>query len=305
MSKSGYRKRIRYFIKDRTPLSVLNVTGPLRMERDPLGYLLWRTRLGGPPILKRPIFIVGCPRGGTTVFVDLFSRHPHVANWSEAALVFDPRRYYDPRADHERDERIATIKESNRLHAHFEYFRVRHGKQRFVNKHPRNSVRIRYLKRIFPDAFFVHVIRDGRAVVNSIINKINREAIRRKIPFGNFCKPPGWRRYRDRPLLEQAAIQWSEITRNIGESAGACGADLLELSYEELCRDTRGVLARAFKHAELDAGNGILQLLPKTMESKNNKYRTTLTNEEIATITRIQEEMLVKYGYTLEQCFHE
>ncbi len=37
------------------------------------------------------------------------------------------------------------------------------NKPRFVNKCPGNSVRIEFLQEIFPDAIFIHIIRDGRA----------------------------------------------------------------------------------------------------------------------------------------------
>lgn len=41
---------------------------------------------------------------------------------------------------------------------------------RFVSKNTRNSRRMRYLHKIFPDALFIHVIRDGRAVANSLLH---------------------------------------------------------------------------------------------------------------------------------------
>jgi omega-hydroxy-beta-dihydromenaquinone-9 sulfotransferase len=43
------------------------------------------------------------------------------------------------------------------------------GRSRFINKNPDNSVRIRYLNRLFPDAYFIHIVRDGRAVCHSLL----------------------------------------------------------------------------------------------------------------------------------------
>jgi hypothetical protein len=50
-----------------------------------------------------------------------------------------------------------------RQHLHWQ------GKSRFVQKHT-GFPRTRYLRRIFPDAKFVHILRDGRAVANSLMN---------------------------------------------------------------------------------------------------------------------------------------
>ena len=40
-----------------------------------------------------------------------------------------------------------------------------------MNKNLQNSFRVRLLNLIFPDAKFIHIIRDGRAVAFSILNK--------------------------------------------------------------------------------------------------------------------------------------
>jgi hypothetical protein len=42
--------------------------------------------------------------------------------------------------------------------------------KRFLNKNTRNTRRILYLNAIFDDALFIHLVRDGRAVANSLLN---------------------------------------------------------------------------------------------------------------------------------------
>ena len=43
------------------------------------------------------------------------------------------------------------------------------GKQRWADKTPKNMLQLPYLQRLFPNARFVHVLRDGRAVALSTI----------------------------------------------------------------------------------------------------------------------------------------
>ena len=44
-------------------------------------------------------------------------------------------------------------------------------KKRFLNKNTRNSRRIRYLNSIFRNSKFIHIIRDSRAVIASLVNR--------------------------------------------------------------------------------------------------------------------------------------
>ncbi len=55
---------------------------------------------GGRWRLRRPVFMIGCPRSGTGVAMRMFASHPRVANLSEAGSLWDPRHYNDGDADH-------------------------------------------------------------------------------------------------------------------------------------------------------------------------------------------------------------
>ncbi len=195
--------------------------------------------------LDRPIFIVGCSRSGTTLFVDIFARHAELANWTEGAQLFE-LDYYNPQLDHLRDETDASLFHRRRLAVQIGLFTRLSGKRRFVNKHPQNSLRIRFLRRIFPNALFIHVIRDGRAVVRSSQAQIRRDRFRQRIPFGNFPKPPQWRAYRDLPEAAQFAHQWVDVIDYIRGcfTPDDAGRSYFELRYEDFCADPRHCLER-------------------------------------------------------------
>jgi hypothetical protein len=247
--------------------------------------------------VDRPIFIVGCSRSGTTVFVDMFADHPEIANWSEAAQLFE-LRFCDPEIDHVKTEAHATAFTARRLQVMIGLFTRLRKRQRFLNKHPENSLRIRLLKKIFPDARFIHLIRDGRAVVFSNYAQTLRDPHRMLFPFGWFPKPPGWRNHRDLPWLDQFAHQWVGVVENIRE----CLADVVperdrvEIRYEDFCDAPRETLRRLDEFCGFD--NDLRQTaVTGKLEASNGKWRTDIPPEDMARIAPIISPLLAELGY--------
>ena len=258
--------------------------------------LAWRAFHPGAR-LAAPIFLVGAPRSGTTLAVDLFATHPDVANWSEAGRLWDPIDYHNGEADHYFPAERATPAQIARLHRWCEWYRRSHGKARFVNKHPRNSVRIGYLRRVFPDARFIHVVRDGRAVVSSIVTQIRSRAQRERQPMGGFCRPPGWRALlRDDPV-EQAALQWQAIVRHVRGEAATLGSDYCEVRYEDLCARPREAYRGLFGFAGLAAGAPQLAGVPDRPLERSDAWRKQLGAREIDTVEKTAGDLLAELGY--------
>lgn len=114
------------------------------------------------------------------------------------------------------------------------------GKNRLVTKLT-GPGRIAYLKSIFPDAKFIHVIRDGRAVVNSLMRiDFWRDKGGYEAPFWNN----GLSSESLQPWLDQshpailAAVQWANIIRSIRQEADAIPEeDYIEIKYEDFVTD--------------------------------------------------------------------
>ncbi len=267
---------------------------------EEVAFAAWRPLFGGQR-LERPIFMIGCPRSGTSVAVSLLAQHPDLVDFSEAGEVWDPSRYADPAADHVWTAADVTPEEAARLHDRFEFARRwrsighRMGKTRLLNKHPRNSVRIEFLSAMFPDACFVHVIRDGRAVVHSMLQMIEREPERKGVPMGAFCKPPHWRLFLRDDAVEQAALQWREIVACVLAHRETLGERYYQFHYANLCADVRGVLGGVYAFAGLAGGSE--QRLPERLEVRDYKWREALTAEQIDTINHVQAPLLRELGY--------
>jgi LPS sulfotransferase NodH len=258
--------------------------------------LAWRA-LHPDAKLAAPVFLVGAPRSGTTLAVDLLATHPDVANWSEAGRLWDPIDYHNDEADHYFAAERATPAQIARLHRWCEWYRQSHGKARFVNKHPRNSVRIDYLRRVFPDARFIHVVRDGRAVVSSIVTQIRSRARREQQPMGGFCRPPGWRALLRDDLVEQTALQWQAIVRYLRERSAALGPDYCEVRYEELCARPREVYRGLFEFAGLAAGEAQLAGVSDRRLERSDGWRERLSAREIDTVEKTAGDLLTELGY--------
>lgn len=262
------------------------------------GFHAWRFALGRGRRLERPIFMIGSARSGTTVSVRLFARHPDVSNLSEAPEIWDPWHYQDREADHYWSTERVTAKDARRLHARFAYHRWYEGKERFINKYPRSSLRIDYIRTVFPDAVFVHVIRDGRAVAASMLQRMRRQLRFQGVPMP-FEHPPSWRELMRENKLEQVALQWRAIVGHILERRSSLEAHYCEYKYESLCEDPRGVLGEVFRFAGLRVDDEVLELLPARLESQNYKWRQEFTAEQIEMVNRIQGPLLVELGYPL------
>lgn len=238
--------------------------------------------------LDRPIFALGCSRSGTTVFIELFRGHTDLCDWSEGAQIFEPR-YYDAEIDHVRSAADATPEIAFRIRFLLGLKARLLRRSRVVNKHPENALRLPFLAAIFPDAVFIHIVRDGLSAVESNLTRSRIDPYRRTWPFGQFPKPPAWRSYLDFPPVEQFAHQWADIvTRIRADAARLPGtAGYIEIAYEDLCDDPRGVIAAIDRQAGLDPARRPAGAIPERLRNGNGRWRDSLSPDDIAAIRRI------------------
>jgi len=248
--------------------------------------------------LDRPIFVVGCSRSGTDLFVNLFGMHEDLANWSEAGQIFDVD-YYNPEIDHYKDRSHVKESDCRRIRIMLGLFTRLRGKRRFVNKHPQNSLRIAYLKAIFPDALFIHVVRDGRAVLHSHYKKLRTEAFRRSYPLGNFPKPIQWREYRSLRPVAQYACQWRDIVEYVSRLGNTVLSpnEYAEVMYEEFCHDVHAALRKLDDFCGLDASRRNHMRIPQNLPSQNYKWRLDFDEEQTREIESLIGGCLEERGY--------
>jgi len=236
--------------------------------------------------IEKPIFIVGVPRSGTTLLYALLGQHPDLGWFSNRTSkkffnenylrsiylrrrIFGLRKIPHPvdtftlrffstiesptenwplwdmafNGDWDckiSDKNLEVIK--NEI---FETLRKK-KKKRFLSKSPRNSIKIPLINKAFPNSKFIHIIRDGRAVVNSMMNKAKEN------PSGYFGIP--LRSYEEKEMtqIEKHSIQWKQVIEEIRKaSKNLMKNQFLEIKYEELVTNTEDCLNKITSFCEL------------------------------------------------------
>jgi hypothetical protein len=248
--------------------------------------------------LDRPVFVIGCSRSGTTAFIDYYKLHRDLCNWSEAAQIME-LNYYDAGIDHVKDEDDINSFDAFRIRFFFGLKTRLTGKTKFINKHPENSLRIRYIKEIFPDALFIHIIRDGRATVESNFSRSKVDLFRSYYPFGDFVKPPKWKSYANLDPIEQYAHQWFDVVDYVRHTAREFLTDdeYIEVRYEDFCEKPNGLFNQLDEFCGLDPQRRFIDKIPSGFINHNDKWRTNLNEEKVKTINSIIAPLNQELGY--------
>lgn len=265
--------------------------------------------------VSSPIFIVGSGRSGTTLVYELMCQHPdlgwfsnYVERWPKlpqlglvsrhARLSRLPRigrymprpvegyRLWDSCASRQRpnagplDDRDVHPEERECINATIARIMRYQGKHRFVNKNTRNSVRVPFLMELFGDPFFIHVVRDPRAAVASML----------RVPFWPnlpvWCEggitPLEWRASgRDETVL--AAKLWcDEVGRVLADRARIPEGRYLEIRYEDLVREPRRHVPTIFEFCGMTLTPRMLDRMSRIpCDDRNAKFRSQLNQTQI------------------------
>jgi hypothetical protein len=207
--------------------------------------------------------------------------------------------YYDAGIDHVKDEGDINSFDTFRIRFFFGLKARLTGKTKFINKHPENSLRIRYIKEIFPDALFIHIVRDGRATVESNYSRSKVDLFRSYYPFGDFVKPPKWKSYAHLDPIEQYAYQWLDVVSSIRQTARECltDDDYIKVRYEDFCDRPHELFEQLDEFCGLDPKRRSIDKIPAAFINHNDKWRARLNNEKVKAIGAIIAPLNQELGY--------
>ncbi len=196
-----------------------------------------------------PFFVVGAPRSGNTLLRILLDRHPGVALPPESHFItrlFARRGRYGDTGRIEKKESFLRDLAADRwfqrwdvgidaveqelawvsrptfrqaIEAPFRAYARREGKPRWGDKTPSYVQHLPLLAHLFPEARFVHIVRDGRDVALALLDR--------------------WRRLRG-PAT--AAYIWHAHVSAGRAAAQSLAGRYMEVRYEALVADPEGML---------------------------------------------------------------
>lgn len=219
-------------------------------------------------------------------FLDDLGRLPTLVAWGLAPADVAPRL----RDGMPIGEAIAAV---------FEAYAEREGKPRWGDKTPMYMRHLGLLERLFPDAQYVHLIRDGRDAAVSFL----------AMPAGTSTRT--W-------AYPRSAAEFACLWRTEVEAARALGARVgpsryREVRYEDLVADPEGVVSAICAFAELPFEPTMLaypgavdvsqkphqQRLLQPPTSGVRDWRLELRRDDALAFERVAGELLHALGYEL------
>jgi hypothetical protein len=281
--------------------------------------------------IRAPIIVVGTHRSGTTLLGRAIGTHPDVAYWEEPREVWSWGHHSRP------DDLLTADMVSPRIAAHvkrrFGRFLEQSGRSRFAEKTPSNCLRLEFIREIFPDARFLHIFRDGRAVVHStdvmtrnvriplmeqgprrllgtplrawpaLLPRVWRTLGRRTLglPMEFWGpQPPGWRDWvRQDPPLIVLAKQWRHTVEPILRFRASQPADQwLDVRYEDLVTRPGRLAEDIEAFAGLEGSASFRDhLVSECRTDRIDAWREHLGADELASLRPVLEPPLRQLGY--------
>lgn len=284
--------------------------------------------------IEKPIILIGTGRCGSTFLHYILAKHPNVAFLNTFSLYFPhkiwltklgmtlysisdktkikPReayRFFEKYSPEfimpfrDLTEKDVTYYSKFNLNKLFK--KILSSKRNRLLLKITGWPRVSYLNAIFPNALFLHILRDGRAFVNSIIKQRWWYGFRgpENWRFGKLSEKfyKLWEKY-DFSFIALAAIQWLILIRRIEESARNINKErFMELKYEELTQDLEFNIRRIIEFIGLEWNKKFEREISKIrVKNMNFKYKQDLTQGQIEIINEILGNELKRKGYKLD-----
>ncbi len=270
-----------------------------------------------------PIF-VGSGRSGTTLFRNVFDSHSDLAMTHEAHFVAPlarRRKVYETPAGLDAEALVADLYDNpnfvrqgldrtavcsaldssgaatyaDAVRTVFALYAEEHGKSRYGDKTPGYVVQLELLGRLFPEARFVHIIRDGRDVAMAYLDRDEwgpssladaahywKSRVGRGRRAGKELGPARYREVRYEDMVDDPET----VTRELCDFLG------LEFESEMLDFHRRGSdFAAGTKHPEA------FRNLSKPITKGMRDWRSQMARDDVALFEAIAGDLLADCGY--------
>jgi Sulfotransferase family len=273
---------------------------------------------------KAPVFVLGCPRSGTTVLYHMLLSAGDFAIYRTESNVFNllVPRFRGMHSAADRQELLETWLRSQLFRVSGldageisakiiaecrgggDFLRIvmqeiarKQGVARWADCTPDHLLYMEEIKRQIPDALFIHIIRDGRDVALSYVKQ-------------GWSHPLPWDRHE---ALGVAGLYWEWAVLKGREQGRRLGAAYQEVRFEELNANPRETLSRLgrFIGHDLDydriqrAGIGSVSEPNSSFADESEgkfdpvaRWKTKMLSEQIAAFEDLVGDFLQELAYT-------
>lgn len=146
-------------------------------------------------------------------------------------------------------------------------------KRRILDKSPSFSLSYKLVDAIFPDAKYINIVRDPRAVLNSYIKKIrppknDMDKYRFK-KYGYWGHPPpNWRQHKDESLVQRMCWQVSKKYEMNQKCEDFLDGKYLRVHYEDFVEDPHKIIEQTSKFGNFSCQE-IFEVLPDHFTNYN------------------------------------
>jgi Sulfotransferase family len=257
------------------------------LRRHPLS-----ARALAEPLDQRMVFVVGCPRSGTTFLARSIGSCPGFVDLGEVAAykaAIPDLVARDPASAQARIRRLLTV--SRRLGLV--------GGLRSVEQTPEGAFVAPAVSLAFPEARILHIVRDGRDVVSSLLERGWLSAGRRGSddagqaygPYARFWVEPERRKeFEGASDARRAAWAWRRYVQ------AARSGPTAELRYERLAAEPDAVALELAELLETDPGP-LVAALAAVHDASVGRHARDLTSAQLADVEAEAGSLLAELGY--------
>jgi hypothetical protein len=161
--------------------------------------------------------------------------------------------------------------------------------------------RIGYLLKVFPDAVFINVVRDGRAVAYSLLNS--------DFWWGRKG-PEGWRlgslteeqnvlyEKHDKSLVALAGIYWNIIMNAVDKDIERFKPALINIKYEEFCENPMEIMNGVCEFCGLEMYDKFKKSVKKIKtKNMNYKWASELSAKDASILNDVTSKWCRQFGY--------
>ena len=261
------------------------------------------------PSLRRPLFLIGAPRSGTTFLGKCLGSLPQLSYHFEPIATKAAARYvYDGTWTRSQAKWFYKNVYQWLLRIHFD------GELRFVEKTPRNCLIVPFLAAAFPDAQFIHIIRDGRDVALSLSKKpwfLAAEANSGRYepggyPYGPYSQfwvePERVAEFEATSDIHRCIWVWKRFTETaLADISQLPPERYLEIRYESLVFDPEKETQRLkgfLKIKDSNVSETLKEAISQANPALSAQWKTQLSPQQLGEIDREASQLLASLKYT-------